>query len=578
MKPLTVFRLPTPGGPLHALMTCPDSAPRFRALLFPPFLEARKSTARMLLATARRMAAAGGAAIIVDPRGCGYSPGHLQSVTPDDWLDDWRAAEAWCRQTFPGLPSVWLGVRFSATLCLTAAGQRYPGQAAGRPDLMVLWAPLASGADAFRHWTQRRSVNRMLTGRKIEPLPQVRNRLERGETIDYDGFAITPGFAQHLLAIDPAMGGKTLQAALRSLALMTMPDPSLNARLKTLAPSIEIAVHRMPPFWNAVGLMDPEPFVAPTLDWLQTAVPPGRLSPTSRFRLPAAAEPTAPGIPFPVTLGPTDNGLRGIYHPPAPNRKMRGRLLMLHGWAGCRLGPQRLFVRAAEAFAQAGYGCFRFDFRGRGESDGETAAASMQTMAQDAAEALAWLRSTAGPDDPHVILLGICSGCKVAMITAAGDRNVDTLALWSAEPMGCLRNAGTNRRKTRFALFAYARKLCRTETWRKLVRGAVQFDMVGKALLQHETRNTVEARIENDALARLPGRTLRLLFVHGGGDPETARAAPAYERFCADSGLAARTTCIAGANHNFSGREWEAQLTDLTLAFFNGETRHHGTD
>lgn len=56
---------------------------------------------------------------------------------------------------------------------------------------------------------------------------------------------------------------------------------------------------------------------------------------------------------------------------------------------GQKLEPHRLFVRMAEALAQAGYVSLRFDFRGSGNSDGDLAD---MTLAGELDDALAaWI-------------------------------------------------------------------------------------------------------------------------------------------------------------------------------------------
>ena len=565
---------------LYGCLIEPTGRPRFRVLILPPFLEARKSAARPLVEIARRLAGEGGVVLIVDPRGCGDSPGELSEVTLDDWLGDFAGANRRLADAYPGIPLLWMGMRLSAGLCLSAAlAPAADGVSAAlpsaplRPDGLVLWAPLLDGEAALRQWAQRRRVNQMLTRVAQESLTDLLARFARGESVDFDGFPLSAAFARRLRAFD-ATGARTSPAAQRpeTLALLPQPDTALETRLRPLLPDATLEVRRMAPFWNSVGWVDTAPFADATLAWVSRLA---ALNVSGRPTHPPCGLPAspAPRLPQPFSIGPAGNCLRGLYHAPPSTVAPRGKLLMLHGWGGCRLGPQRLFVRTARRLAQAGYGVLRLDFRGRGESDGDAIEASMASMMRDGEAALAWLRAQppATPDGTLGVL-GICSGCKVALHLVARAPAVGLAVLWSPEPMGRLRAAHTHARKTRKALLAYLRKLGNPESWRKLLRGRVRFGMVGKAVWQHETRGEDEARLENAALDGLRHSRTRLLFIHGGGDPEAAQAEPVYGQFCRTHGLAAESHRIEGANHNFSAVQWEAALIARTLTFLGAES------
>jgi pimeloyl-ACP methyl ester carboxylesterase len=256
--------------------------------------------------------------------------------------------------------------------------------------------------------------------------------------------------------------------------------------------------------------------------------------------------------------------LRGVYHRPEPSRPGAPAVLMLHGWSGCRLGPHRMFVNTARLLAAAGIPALRFDFAGRGESDGATAAAGIETMIADARRAVGVPAAVAGHTGP-VVLLGICSGCKVAVGAAVDEPAVAGLVLWSAEPMGPLRTAGTARRKTLAALRAYARKLTHPATWRKLLTGNVHTGLVRKAVAGHETPGDDERRRETAELQRFRAFAGPVLFVYGSRDPDAAAARQRYARFCREAGIEHDSHMVDGANHSFYGLEWERAVCRVTL-------------
>jgi pimeloyl-ACP methyl ester carboxylesterase len=223
----------------------------------------------------------------------------------------------------------------------------------------------------------------------------------------------------------------------------------------------------------------------------------------------------------------------------------------------------------ARRLAADGAACLRLDFGGRGDSAGDPSAASIASMTEDARAALAWMRGQ-GPDTAPLAIVAICSGSKVAIGTAAEEPDVRTLCLWSPEPMGSLRPSETNRRKTRAALRTYLVKLLRPETWRKLLTGRVRGGMVGKALLRHETRSADEARREDAVLVRFRGYRGQTLAVFGGGDPEAAGSAVAYDAFAAQHGIPWEPYTIPRAGHSFYRADWAEALVERTRRRLTG--------
>src|ERR1700737_4360766 len=63
--------------------------------------------------------------------------------------------------------------------------------------------------------------------------------------------------------------------------------------------------------------------------------------------------------------------LRGMEHiPHASSNEKLPAVILFHGFTGNKLEPHRLFLKISRALEQLGFACFRFDFLGSGESDG----------------------------------------------------------------------------------------------------------------------------------------------------------------------------------------------------------------
>jgi pimeloyl-ACP methyl ester carboxylesterase len=223
-----------------------------------------------------------------------------------------------------------------------------------------------------------------------------------------------------------------------------------------------------------------------------------------------------------------------------------------------------MFVKQARLLADKGIMAVRFDCRGRGISDGAFHDASIETMTQDAVCAVQFAGSLSGVNE--VILLGICSGAKVA-ISAAIQTSVSHLVLWSAEALGDLRSANTNKHKTVRMVKEYALKMTRLSTWRRLFKGEVDVAGVQRAVFQHETRTEEEAKQENRLLKKFRQFNGQLLFIYGGNDPETGLAGEGYRRFCQAFSIPHEYHVVEEANHSFYSLKWEADLLQKTSAW-----------
>ena len=478
----TVF-LPSPQGALATHLQTSRQVIR-TVVIVPSLVEERKACHLALTETGRLLAAQGAAVLRFDPCGCGDATAAFATCSVADWVEDLRTAAHTLRQMHPQVPLIWLGVRAGALLALQAAAA---ADDSTRPAALVLWEPV-TGPDFIRQLLQRRLVNEMVAyGQARLGRRAIEERLAQGETVDFDGFAMSGRLYRDLQGLQPcAWKGP-------GVILTTGPDARTADTCHGLAPNTTRLSLRLPPFWNTVGQVDTRALTDATAAWIEkqrSAV--GGQTPETQSNSPALASATPDGAERMVAIHGAHGTVRGVLHLPATAAR-RGRVLFLHGWSGDRTGPHRMFVHAARMLAAQGYTCLRFDFRGRGDSDGAACEATIASMTADARAAVAWLRAEA-PQGGPLVLQAICSGCKVAINTASAETDVARLALWSAESMGSLRSGATGSRRLLATLRTYARKLLRPETWRKLLRGQVRAGMVSKALVPAEVRSPEEAR------------------------------------------------------------------------------------
>lgn len=269
-----------------------------------------------------------------------------------------------------------------------------------------------------------------------------------------------------------------------------------------------------------------------------------------------------------VTFTCRGSRLYGILSSP-PSDTGRG-VVFLHGWAGQRTGPHRIFVQMARRLAEEGVSSLRFDFRGRGDSEGDADEASLTTMIEDAAEAVKCLLE----NDPRVrtiTLLGLCSGGEAAIGASSLNPAVKSLALWSVPLVGG-NTERTEIAKTGSALRSYFAKLGNAGTWRRLLSGRIHGRLVMRALFGHWRRQTAgasRAQEQKTLLESFLAFRSRVLFVHGSLDPGAAAVQEEYRLLCQDGKREAAFHLVEGANHNFYSMAWKRELFELTARWMS---------
>lgn len=259
--------------------------------------------------------------------------------------------------------------------------------------------------------------------------------------------------------------------------------------------------------------------------------------------------------------------VRGILHVPDGEAAGKVGVVFLHGWAGTRIGPHRMLVKAARRFCDCGLVSLRFDFRGRGDSEGNPFTTDLMDQVADAANAVMFLRSKVGNE--QTVLVGICSGAEVAIAAATSDPSIHGMALWSAPPVVEADNDADKmrRRRSSAALREYARKLLRPATWRKIIRREVRTDMVKRAVSgeQLSTEQRSERQLAFDWAGQFGKFRGGVLFIYGNRDPAMPQAMQFYQALCDGDSLQADFQLVEGANHGFYSTQWEKQVFDITL-------------
>ncbi|MFO8079989.1 MAG: alpha/beta fold hydrolase [Armatimonadota bacterium] len=249
-----------------------------------------------------------------------------------------------------------------------------------------------------------------------------------------------------------------------------------------------------------------------------------------------------------------------------PDRPMRpGALVFLHGWAGYRIGPHQMFTKAARQAAELGFASLRFDFRGRGDSQGDAAATTLSTMIEDAQRAVEVVCDETGAE--RVALIGDCSGSEVAIGAATLDERIDSLVLWSA-PIVAGDRSEADAAKRRSMYSTYLRKIFRRETWSKLLGGRLQPGMILKALTRGGKgagEEGAESDREIDWYHRFVDFAGEVMLIYGGNDPTTDSALEHYRELSRKAGRELNHHIVDGANHAFYSLGWEQEVLEVSL-------------
>ncbi len=255
--------------------------------------------------------------------------------------------------------------------------------------------------------------------------------------------------------------------------------------------------------------------------------------------------------------------LYGVLH--LPEIPSQAAVLIVVGGPQYRIGSHRQFILLARFLADRGVPVLRFDYRGMGDSEGET---TFERADDDIAAAVDSLRS-AVPSVQKIVLLGLCDGASAALFYAHRDEIVKGLVLlnpWVRTSAG---------EAQAYVKHYYVDRLLKVDFWKKLLSGRLNLFASAQGFLSLLRKMGPENKNNGSREASLPERMGKdfetfkgsaLIILSGNQD----YVADEFRDLCAGSRLwqemmAQSSTTLQEfrqANHTFSRREWRDQVAE----------------
>jgi dienelactone hydrolase len=175
-------------------------------------------------------------------------------------------------------------------------------------------------------------------------------------------------------------------------------------------------------------------------------------------------------------------------------------------------------------------------------------------------------------DHPQIVLLGICSGAKLAFYYARNGNLPVQHVIEMSSPVLRQNEAESTLavNQTKSALKGYAKKACRIETWKKLTGGEIHFQAVWrnitrpvKRLFVRKSKATVLHTVSQTKKKPFVNFKGQMLLIHGEKDPETQPALEQIQEMLQRYRIPSDVHIVKNANHSFYSIVWEKEIITL---------------
>lgn len=244
-------------------------------------------------------------------------------------------------------------------------------------------------------------------------------------------------------------------------------------------------------------------------------------------------------------------------------------LVIVVGGPQTRVGSHRQFVLLARRLAAAGYPVLRFDYRGMGDSGGETK--NFEEIDQDIATAIDALQQ-ACPMVQRVVLWGLCDGAAASLLYCGARQDARLVGLCLPNPW--VRSEASLART--HLKHHYTARLLQGAFWRKLLSGKFNALRALGELWDNLKLSRGQISIYKQgapfqtrmaqALRQFSGRVLLVLSENDYTAKEfldTASTDRAWSGLLQRPGL--QRVDVSGADHTFSRQDWRLAVEQAVL-------------
>lgn len=182
--------VPGPFGGRFRLVASPAGATvRGTIVALPPMFEEMNKSRRMGTRLARALAASGWRVVRCDLYGCGDSAGEFRDAEWSMWIDELVIE---LDGAAPG--PLWLWATRAGALLVPALLARAPG----REIHLLLWQPVANGANHLAQFLRLHAAARLLGAAKAQGDQSPTQRLRAGQTVEIGGYELNPSLASSI--------------------------------------------------------------------------------------------------------------------------------------------------------------------------------------------------------------------------------------------------------------------------------------------------------------------------------------------------------------------------------------------
>jgi esterase/lipase len=243
--------------------------------------------------------------------------------------------------------------------------------------------------------------------------------------------------------------------------------------------------------------------------------------------------------------------LRGMLHIPEKVTKKIPILCIFHGFTGNKMEPHFIFVKLSRMLEAKGIASIRFDFSGSGESDGDFIDMTISHELEEAMDILNYAKSLDFVDTSKIGVLGLSMGGAVASMLAGDCKNdIKSLCLWApAGNMGELVTRG------------------RSEDEINEMHKIGFWDLGGLSLGSGFLNDILSL----DIYSKAASYDKNVLLLHGTKDQTVPMSTS--EKYLEIYETRGVLHFIEESDHTFNKKEWEEEVLDYTLGFFEGELK-----